>query len=404
MKRAFRTYDPGLFALALLATLVGLLFIFDAGYARALAGDKGMIPPEFKSQIFFLPFALLAYWLCASVRAPKLRRWAGFLWGVSLLALIAVDLVGKEQNNAKRWLGVGSLMVQPSEFAKLTAVVFLAAVFANRKAWPAKIKKYRDVAQRIDYVWLPKLKRCMPGLLVLAGAFFIELGKDLGTAAVVGVIVAVMCWVGGATKKSLLVGLVGTSLLVGGLVAKEPYRMERILNHTHRWDPDNVRGVGYQTIQSELGIATGGVFGVGIGNGRAKHLIPAPTTDFIMATVGEETGLLGSLAVLAIVGAVVWRLLWLANRATDRFAMLVLTGVATWFGIQGCVNIMMANGLLPAIGIPVPFVSSGGSSLIALWMAVGVCQSVLAPVPAKEVAHAPGRNRWGNRRARLSRA
>ena len=154
-------------------------------------------------------------------------------------------------------------------------------------------------------------------------------------------------------------------------------------------------------------MASGGLFGVGIGNGRAKHILPATTTDFIMATIGEEVGLVGSLFVLSIIGAIVWRLKWLASRATDRFASLVLFGTAAWIGIQACVNVMMANGFLPAIGIPLPFISSGGSSLVALWMALGLCQSVLAPQPepvVEEEARETDRNRRRHGRARLSRA
>jgi cell division protein FtsW len=404
MNRALRLYDPGLFWLAILATLVGLLFIFDAGYARSLANNRGILPTEFVMQGVFMIPALIVYWVCGSIRASTYQKLAGPLWFVALLALAAVDIFGHEQNNAKRWIDIGPVSVQPSEFAKLAAVVYLAAVFANRKAWPAKIKRYKDLAQRIDFVWMPKFKRCLPGLYVLLGVLFIEHGKDLGTGAVVATIAAAMFFIGGVSRKTLIVGGLITAVGVGGMIVKQPYRMERITNHTQRWDADKVDSTGYQTAQSELGIATGGLIGVGLGNGRAKHLIPAPTTDFIMATIGEETGLLGSMLVIGIIGAVVWRLMWLAARSQDRFAMLVLNGVAAWFGIQCCVNVMMANGFLPAIGIPIPFISSGGSSLIALWMAVGVCQAVVAPAPAKEEAHATRRNRWGHRRARLSRA
>src|SRR5262249_2869093 len=141
------------------------------------------------------------------------------------------------------------------------------------------------------------------------------------------------------------------------------------------------------------------------GAGRAKHVIPATTTDFIMATIGEEFGLLGSLVVIGLIATLVWRLFWLAQRANTKFAMLVLGGVGTWIAVQACTNVMMANGFLPAIGIPLPFISSGGSSLISLWLAMGLCQSVLAPVPVPgEAELATGRDRWGHGRTRLSRA
>lgn len=180
--------------------------------------------------------------------------------------------------------------------------------------------------------------------------------------------------------------------------------MERITSHTARWSAKNVDDQSYQTVQSELAMATGGVLGVGVGAGRAKHVLPATTTDFIMATVAEEFGLVGALAVMAVLAGLVLRLLMLAQRTAAPFARLVLAGTACWLGIQSCVNIMMANGFLPAIGIPVPFLSSGGSSLVALWLVLGICNSVLAPSPAKEVGYAPRADRWRDRRTRLSRA
>ena len=137
-------------------------------------------------------------------------------------------------------------------------------------------------------------------------------------------------------------------------------------------------------------MADGGVAGVGIGRGRAKYFLPATTTDFILATIAEETGLWGSLGVLALLGAITGRLVWLARKARSEFGGLVLYGIAAWFGIQTCTNFMMANGFLPAIGIPLPFFSSGGSSLLSLWAAVGVAQaSCIAPVVAREKAKQP---------------
>ena len=124
-----------------------------------------------------------------------------------------------------------------------------------------------------------------------------------------------------------------------------------------------------------------------------------------MATVGEEFGLLGSVGVLGLLGALVARLIWLANRAPTRFGMLFLGGVAAWLAVQSATNVMMANGTAPAIGIPLPFISSGGSSLIALWMAIGLCQAVMRPVPvAREAVVETDRDRWRHGRTHLSRA
>jgi cell division protein FtsW len=249
------------------------------------------------------------------------------------------------------------------------------------------------------------LKRCLPALWVLIGIVLIEGEPDLGTAAIVAVTSFVMFYLGGAKPTTLLAGALLALVGVTFMINAQPYRMERIINHAHRWDPSNVDDIGYQTVQSELAQATGGWIGVGVWEGRAKHVIPATTTDFIGATVGEEFGFTGSLLVLGLLGGLVARLLYLAKLARTKFAMLLLSGVAVWVGIQACTNVMMANGTVPAIGIPLPFISSGGSSLIALWLAMGLCQAVLRPVPvAKEAVVEADRDRWRHGRTHLSRA
>jgi cell division protein FtsW len=163
---------------------------------------------------------------------------------------------------------------------------------------------------------------------------------------------------------------------------------------------------GYQTVVSETALARGGLFGVGIGNGIAKHKLPAPTTDFVLATVGEEFGLLGVLVVVGLLAVVTWRLFWLAARAPDTFSRLALVGMAVWIGIQTCTSVTMVNGTLPPIGIPLPFVSYGGSSLLALWMGVGISMSVARQQSQKKEVESPasGSYGWRDRRPRVPSA
>jgi cell division protein FtsW len=345
--------------------------------------------------------------LVARVDQLKWKRWSIGIFILGLVALIAVEIpgIGYEMSGAKRWLGRPPILVQPAEFFKVAVIVYLAGVFADRKAWPTKLPRFKNLAAKMDALLIPKLKRCMVALWVLVGVFLIEMEPDLGTAAVVAVTAFVMFILGGVSRWTLWAGVALAIFGAWFMVKAQPYRMERIVNHAHRWDPKNVDDVGYQTVQSELAQATGGLIGVGVGAGRAKHVIPAPTTDFIGATIGEEFGLVGVALVLGLLGGLVGRLLWLAQLAHTRFGMLVLGGVAAWIGIQTCTNVMMANGFIPAIGIPMPFVSSGGSSLIALWVAMGLCQAVLRPVPvAKEAVVEADRDRWRHGRTRLSRA
>jgi cell division protein FtsW len=407
MTRTRKLQDPLLFGLALLITGMGMLFVFDAGYARSLRDGRGIIPREFLMQVPFLALAIIACYAMASISQVAWQKWSKAIWIVSLLSLLLVMIPNPlriEMSGAHRWIKIGPLLLQPAEFAKLATILYLAGVLADRKAWPSKIKRRKDWAQWLDTVAIPKLKRCLPALWVLFAVVLIEKEPDLGTAAVIAATAAVMFAAGGVTRKTLLVGGLISLLGVGVMIKQEPYRVERIQNHASRWSGENMDDTGYQTVQSELAMASGGIAGVGIGNGRAKHVLPATTTDFIMATVGEEFGLFGSFVVIGLLGALVLRMIMLASRAESQFASLVLIGVAAWIGIQACTNIMMANGFLPAIGIPLPFISSGGSSLISLWLGIGLCQSVLAPVPTKEAEVAPRRHRRWNRRARLSGA
>jgi cell division protein FtsW len=378
MKRTSLVPDRALALFALLATLIGLFFVFDAGYARSIGSKDGnLMPPEFKSQIIFFIPSLVAGFMCSRVKMSSWKAAAGWIFAGVVLMLIAVSTIGIRENGAQRWLGVGPFSIQPAEFAKLGCVLYLAAVFSSRKSWPV-LKPRKNVFHWMDTVAVPKFVRAFPAILILVVGGLINHEKDLGTAGVIAATAFFMFVPAGVQWKSLVAAIV-LSLVAGWVVIRqEPYRLERIENHQNRWSADEIDDTNFQTNQSELGMATGGLAGLGVGNGRAKHLIPATTTDFVMATVGEEFGFIGSLLVLLTLGCLVWRLLYQASQAQTKFATIFLYGIGFWIGIQTCVNMSMANGFLPAIGIPLPFVSSGGSSLMALWCAIGVAQSAIA--------------------------
>jgi cell division protein FtsW len=397
--------DPILIGLAGLATLIGLLFIFDAGYARSLRDSRGIIPREFIVQMVTLPLALLAGWWAAKQKPAAWLKWSKILWIGSLVALLLVEVpgIGVSMNGAQRWIRFPGFSLQPAEFVKLTSILYLGGILATRKAWPAKISRRKNFGHWMDTIFVEKAKRALPLLWVVIAMVLIEIEPDLGTAAIVGATVAVMLFVGGVSTKSLAACAAIGVLGVGLMVVKQPYRIERLSNHSDRWSQENADDSTYQIVQSETAMSGGGWLGVGLGNGRAKHVLPATTTDFIMATVAEETGLLGSWIVLAVIGGLCLRILYLANAVKDKYPKLVLTGVATWFGIQACVNLMMSNAFIAPIGIPMPFISSGGSSLISLWLAVGVCQAMLIKAPVKGDVLAISDHRWRYRRPHLSR-
>lgn len=396
--------DALLTLLCLLATGIGLLAIWDAGYARAAAAGK-IFPREFWMQAIFTVAALfMGFWVGRS-RPAFMQRAAPYWFGLAFLGLLLVEVpgIGKTIAGATRWIGFGPFTIQPAEFMKLAAILFLASSL-TRPAAPTRNQRPRHWGETLDFVILPAIKRSFPYALVMIAIVVIEKEPDLATAMVIAASAFFMLIAKPVRAKVIvsIIALLGIGATI--MTIQEPYRMARITNHAERWSPENIDGVGFQTTQSEAVLAAGGWFGVGLGNGRAKHTLPAPTTDFILATIGEEFGLVGSLVMTLLMAAIAGRLVLLAFRRTEPFPRLVLVGVGGWIAIQASTNIMMAYGTLPPIGIPLPFVSYGGSSLIALWMAIGTCQALISGV--EEVEHAPttGRDRWRNGRARISRA
>lgn len=406
MMRRIRIYDPTAFGLAFVLTLLGLLFIFDAGYPRAMASGKGWIPPEFRTQLIMCFGAILVGAFVSTISEQKWYRLSKFIWFVAFISLFLPMIPGLAyaQNGAARWFKLPGLPpIQPAEFAKVAVIIYLAGLLAKRKEWVTKPGK--DWAQILDRNAVRKIKRWIPFFWVLIAVVLIEKEPDLGTAAVVLLIGFGMLVAGNVSKFSIVTGAVTLAMITGWLVTHEEYRMNRIRHHADRWNERNMDDIGWQTVQAELGMASGAVLGVGVGAGRAKHVLPAATTDFINATIGEEFGLVGMLVVTGLLAALTLRLLKLARGAKSQFGTLVLSGTAVWIGGQACVNIMMANGLLPAIGIPLPFISSGGSSLVALWIALGISNACLAPAKQQsEEAYETGRDGWGHGRTRLSRA
>ncbi|MDX2066255.1 MAG: FtsW/RodA/SpoVE family cell cycle protein [Fimbriimonadaceae bacterium] len=367
---------------AVAATLLGLIAIFDAGYVRSLARDQSLIPPEMRSQLTWLVPSCLAYLVARLVPIAAFRRAAIGLFAFSIVSLFLVEIFGESQNEAKRWIAVGGQKIQPSEFAKVALILYVAQMLA----WKPTAPESRPARTFNDWIHehiVPFIRRVGPFVPAFFAMMLVERGSDLGTAGVLLAITLVMFLTARIRLKSWLIGGTAVLLVVGILVMAQPYRMERIRHHQARWSVDNVNDIGYQTTQSERGMADGGLLGVGVGNGHVKHIIPATTNDFVMATIAEETGLLGASIVILILGVLAVRLALLLRAAGNPFARYVIAGVSAWVAVQACVNIMMANGTLPAIGIPLPFVSSGGSSLVALWAALGLAQSAALTAVAK---------------------
>lgn len=350
----------GLFALVVILNLVGLLMVLSAS-AYDSNEEYGSPWYQFQRQLLWLVLGSIALIVIMRVDYHAWRKRAPLFLAVAvgLLALVLVPGLGLEVNGASRWIGFGSFRIQPSEVAKLAVLVFVADLLARR-------------AQRIDDTRVT-LRPVLVVFVVVAGLIMLQ--PNLGTTIILGVIVFVMLFVAGVPLKPLGLTAVGGGATAVLFAVVEPYRYRRLMGFRDPWaDPLNT---GYQTIQAQVGVANGGLIGTGLGEGRAKWgFLPFPHTDFIFAVIGEELGLIGALTVIALFLALGVLGIRTALRAPDRFGMLLAAGISTWILFQAFVNIGAVIGALPITGVPLPFVSFGGSSLLVLMAAAGLLLSV----------------------------
>ncbi len=278
---------------------------------------------------------------------------------IGMLVLVLIPGIGVSVNGSSRWLGWGPVRIQPSEFAKFAVLVFAADILSRR-------------AERIDETGVT-----MRPVLVVFGvvAGLIMLQPNLGTTIIAGSIIFIVLFVAGTPLRPLAAVLgVGVAGATAAAFLK-PYRMRRIMAFRDPW-ADPLKS-GYQTIQSQVGLADGGIFGVGLGEGRSKWgYLPYAHTDFIFAIIGEELGLAGGLAVVVLFLALAVLGVKTAMRAPDRFGMLLATGIISWILVQAFINIGAVIGALPITGVPLPFISFGGSSLLVTMAATGVLLNI----------------------------
>ncbi len=358
----------GLLAIITTLNLFGLVMVLSASSVSALDTYGSTWYVAMRQGMWLLAGAVMCV-LVMRVDYHRWRRWAlpALAASVVLLALVLVPGVGMNVNGASRWLGYGPFSLQPSELAKLTVLLFVADLLARRAAWAADI--------RLTLV---------PVTVVFGGiALLLMLQPNLGTTLVLGSIVLSVLYVAGTpllplTALSALGGVVAAVLALAA-----PYRRARVLAFLDPWK--DYQDTGYQNIQSLVGIASGGITGIGLGQSRAKWgFLPYAHTDFIFAIIGEELGLVGALVVVALFVVLCVLGARAALLAPDRFGMLIASGVTVWFGVQAFVNIGAVIGILPITGVPLPFVSYGGSSLLFSMLGAGLLLNVArqAQLPA----------------------
>lgn len=312
----------------------------------------------FVKQAIFGAVGLVAMFAIAALPEKTLRKlaWPGL--GVGLLLLVLVLLIGKTVLGNKNWIEIGPVTLQPSEFAKFALILWAAHVLAQ------KAKYQGDWKHAIIPVIFP---------VGLGALGLVMLGHDLGTAIIIGLILLALLWAAGAPRiiftTTLIAGVAGAVILA----ITNGNRLGRITSWLGMGGDDDALGVGMQALQGRYALASGGWFGVGLGQSRLKwSYIPEAQNDFIFSIIGEELGLVGTLGVVALFVIMAVSMYRIAHRSRSLFVRIATAGVLMWLVGQAFINMAMVTGLLPVIGLPLPFISYGGSALLAALMGVGL--------------------------------
>lgn len=343
-------------------TATGLVMVLSAGSVSAAQGYDGNPFWYFQRQVLYAIAGVVVALLVARMRPAVWRSVAvPFLGMTSLLMLIAAHPdSGTSLYGASRWIDLGPITLQPSEFAKLALIVFAATILARK--W-----------NRLDEPWHLLLPLGpVVGIVALLGM----LQQDLGTTVILCGSVFLLLFAAGIRLRYLSIVAVLGVLGAVAMIAGEAYRRARLFDAwLNPWaDP---KSTGYQLIQGLIAIGSGGWFGTGIGTSRAKwDFLPNAHSDFIFAVIGEELGLLGALVVLLGFGALVVAGIRIAVHATGTFERLLAAGIVSWIGLQTIINLGAVTGLLPITGVPLPLVSFGGTALVVTLAGVGVLASI----------------------------
>ena len=370
-----------LVTLALVA--FGLVMVYSATSASA-ALQNGDPAYFLKRQAGYALLGLVLLAAASRIDYRVLRGLAPVLVVSSLALLLGVLVVGQAVNGARRWIPVGPAVFQPSELAKLALAVW-AASYLSRKRPPQTLKQ----------LWRPI------GLLTTVFCVLLLAEPDLGTSIAILLMLAAMLLVAGTPVRVLGAGL-GIAAAVSMLaVWFEPYRRARLFSFIDPWR--DAHGAGYQTVQAMIGLGSGGIFGRGLGQSVAKlNFLPEAHTDMIFAIIGEELGLVGATALVAAYSAFAYAGLRIALTCRDPFGKRLAAGLTVLVCGQASINLAAVMGLAPLTGIPLPFVSYGGSSLVVALVAVGILLNIAGNAGAKR-ASVPDRSR-GDGRPRAARA
>ncbi|MBI2334919.1 putative lipid II flippase FtsW [Candidatus Daviesbacteria bacterium] len=353
LKSQKKTFDLPLFATVLILVLFGLLMVYDASSVQALRDFKDSYY-YIRQQIMWVGLGMISLFFFANFSYIKFKVLAAPLLGVSFVLLLAVFIpgLGVSGGGAHRWLKLGGVTVQPAEVMKLTAAIFLASIFEKR-------------TRVIPFIIL----------IVAVSAVTAVMQKDLGSTLVFVASSLLMYFASGGPLWHFLLFLPAMAGGIFGLIATSGYRSKRILAFL---DPfSDPQGFTYHIFQVLIALGTGGLLGLGLGQSRQKfEYIPEVSTDSIFGIIGEELGFLGGAFLILLFSFLILRCLIIADKCEDRFGKILAVGLTSWLGIQTAINLSSMVALLPLTGVPLPFISYGGSALLANLTAVGIMLNI----------------------------
>lgn len=345
--------------LILILVIIGIVMVGSSSRVWALA--KFNDASYFMSrQAIFALIGCFAMYVASRLSLMKLRKYAKLLFIICIIALIFVLIpgLGVARNGSRSWFGVGTFLIQPSEFFKIAIIMYVADYLA---------KRYRIKSFKRDLLF--------PAFLVMLGFGLILLQPDFGSGIVMVCSIVVMVLAADSpTSYFVRVGMLGAAGL-GGLILSAPYRLARITSFINPWE--DPLGAGFQIIQSLFAISPGGILGVGFDNSMQKHFyLPEPQTDFIFAIFAEEFGFIGCVILIGLFLMVIYQGVKIAKNCVDPYLCYMAIGLISLFGIQVMINLGVVVGLFPVTGITLPFISYGGSSLVVMMGSMGLLISI----------------------------
>ena len=354
------TVDIPFLILILSLLTVGLVMLYSASYAQSEYDTGYEISTRYlQKQAVCAAIGLIALWVFSRIPAGFWYNAAWPLYGISILLLLSVLVIGEEVNGARRWINLAGIQFQPSEVAKFTMILLFARL---TRTFGRRAKKFRYGVLGFGSALL--------GILVP-----LALEKHLSAIMLMGMVAVVMMFVAGTHPKWLLAGAAAAALFVVVYISFMGYAGDRVTAWLHpEADPGDT---GYQILQSLYAIGSGGLFGLGLGKSKQKYLyLPFQYNDYIFAIICEELGLMGAMLIIVLFSATILRGYWIALRASDRFSTVLAAGLVTLIAVQTVLNLGVVTNLLPSTGIALPFFSYGGTALAVNLGEMGIVLSI----------------------------